>query len=594
MSGRFARAMPFGANLLGFEETQFRLWAPAAAGVQVEVEGLPPAAMHPAEEQGWFERTLPCGAGARYRFRLANGLLVPDPAARAQATDVQGPSQVVDPRAYLWQHATWAGRPWTETVLYELHAGACGGFSGVQALLPDLAALGVTAVELMPVNDFPGARNWGYDGVLPFAPDSSYGSPDDLKALVDAAHGLGLTMFLDVVYNHFGPDGNYLAAYAPAFFRDDIATPWGAAIDFRRPAVRRFFTENALYWLQEYRFDGLRFDAVHAISESDWLDEMAAEVRRTVEPGRHVHLVLEHDGNVADHLRRDFDAQWNDDAHHVFHTLLTGQRDGYYADYATEPAARLARALEQGFVYQGEASTYRRGKRRGTPSADLAPTSFVLFLQNHDQVGNRPLGDRLTGLADPQALEAAIALHLLAPQIPLIFMGEESASETPFLFFTDHRGDLAEAVREGRRREFADFTGFAPGQGIEQIPDPNEPATFERSRPQPHPTRGAQRSALYRQLLDLRARVLMPRLNGARAIAAVPVGPAAVVARWRLGDGSLLALAANLGRDDATCPAGLTKIDGDLQFESRAGAAARLASGKLAAASTVALLERPP
>lgn len=590
MTSRFARTLPFGATLTASGETLFRLWAPAAAGVQVEVDGLPAAAMRPAKEQGWFECALPCGAGTRYRFRLANGLLVPDPAARAQAADVHEASLVVDPRAYPWQHPTWKGRPWTDTVLYELHAGTCGGFKGVQGLLPDLAALGITAVELMPVNDFPGTRNWGYDGVLPFAPDRSYGTPDDLKALVDAAHGHGLMIFLDVVYNHFGPDGNYLAAYAPAFFRDDIATPWGAAIDFRRPEVRRFFTENALYWLQEYRFDGLRFDAVHAISESDWLDEMAAEVRRTVEPGRHVHLVLEHDGNVADHLRLDFDAQWNDDAHHVLHTLLTGQRDGYYADYATDAAARLARALEQGFVYQGEASTYRGGERRGTPSADLAPTCFVLFLQNHDQIGNRPLGDRLTTLADPQALEASIALQLLAPQIPLIFMGEESASETPFLFFTDHHGDLADAVRDGRRREFAGFSGFAPGQGIESIPDPNEAATFERSRPQPQPARGRARAALYRVLLDLRARQLMPRLKGARAAGATSVGPAAVVARWRLGDGSGLTLAANLGREDVACAAATA----DLLFESRAGAADRLARGTLAAFSTVALLEPPP
>ena len=284
------------------------------------------------------------GPGARYRYRLADGLAVPDPASRAQGRDVHDPSLVVDPRAYRWRHPDWRGRKWPETVLYELHAGSLGGFAGVAARLPDLAGLGITAVELMPVNDFPGQRNWGYDGVLPFAPDAAYGAPDELKALVDAAHGLGLMIFLDVVYNHFGPDGNYLAAYAPGFFRTDIATPWGAAIDFRRPEVRRFFIENALYWLMEYRFDGLRFDAVHAIAAPDWLDEMAAEVRATVEPGRHVHLVLEHDGNVADHLRQGFDAQWNDDAHHVLHVLLTGEADGYYADYA-ERAGRAPGAL---------------------------------------------------------------------------------------------------------------------------------------------------------------------------------------------------------------------------------------------------------
>ena len=587
MNGRYGHALPFGATLLSPSLTRFRLWAPAAKDVHVEIEGMTPASMT-ATGGGWFEATVPCGAGAKYRFRLGNGLAVPDPAARAQAEDVHGPSLVVDPRAYTWEHRAWKGRPWEETVLYELHAGAFGGFAGVRTRLPELARLGVTAIELMPVNDFPGTRNWGYDGVLPFAPDRSYGSPDDLKALVDAAHGMGLMMFLDVVYNHFGPDGNYLAAYAPGFFRDDIATPWGAAIDFRRPEVRRFFTENALYWLQEYRFDGLRFDAVHAISESDWLDEMAATVRRTVEPGRQVHLVLEHDGNVADHLRRDFDGQWNDDAHHVLHVLLSGESDGYYADYADRPAARLARALEQGFVYQGDVSAYRKGARRGTPSADLAPTSFVFFLQNHDQIGNRPFGERLTTLADRHALEAAIALQLLAPQIPLIFMGEETASESPFLFFTDHQPELADAVREGRRREFAGFQGFGANKGTE-LPDPNSLPTFDKSCPRPHPKYGKARLDLYRRLLDLRSSKLVPRLRGARALAAVANGPASVVARWRLSDGVVLVIASNLGRDDAPCE----HLEGEILFESRGDAAAGIRGGTLMAGSTVALLERP-
>lgn len=588
MNGHYVHALPFGATLLSPGLTRFRLWAPAAKDVRVEVETMAPAAMTVAGE-GWFEATVPCGAGAKYRFRLGNGLAVPDPAARAQAEDVHGPSLVVDPSTYTWKSRTWKGRPWEETILYELHAGAFGGFAGVQAYLPELVRLGVTAIELMPVNDFPGARNWGYDGVLPFAPDRSYGSPDDLKALVDAAHGMGLMMFLDVVYNHFGPDGNYLAAYAPGFFRDDIATPWGAAIDFRRPEVRRFFTENALYWLQEYRFDGLRFDAVHAISESDWLDEMAAMVRRTVEPGRRVHLVLEHDGNVADHLRRDFDGQWNDDAHHVLHVLLTGEGDGYYADYADRPAARLARALEQGFVYQGDVSVYRKGRRRGTPSADLAPTSFVLFLQNHDQIGNRPFGDRLTVLADHHALDAAIALQLLSPQIPLIFMGEETASESPFLFFTDHQPELADAVREGRRREFAAFHGFGAGKEAE-LPDPNSVSTFDRSCPLPQPKYGEARLALYRRLLGLRSSKLVPRLKGTRALAAVVAGPASVIARWRLGDGAMLMIATNLGRDDVACE----RLQGDLLFESRNDAAESVRRGMLMAGSTVVLLEPPP
>ena len=585
MRNRFAHDLPFGASLLPSGAARFRFWAPAQKNVSVEVDGAAPVPMK-RDGSGWFEAEVPCVAGVAYRYRLDNGVRVPDPASRGQADDVHGPSQVVDPRSYDWRHPEWRGRPWHETVLYELHPGAFGGFAGVQAALPMLAEFGVTAVELMPINDFPGRCNWGYDGVLPFAPDRSYGTPDELKALIDAAHGLGLMMFLDVVYNHFGPDGNYLSAYAPAFFRDDLATPWGAAIDFRRPEVRRYFTENALYWLHEYRFDGLRFDAVHAISEADWLDEMAAEVRRSVEPGRHVHLVLEHDGNVADHLRRDFDAQWNDDAHHVLHAMLTGEKDGYYADYADRPAERLARALSEGFVYQGDPSAYRNGEPRGTPSTDLPPTSFVLFLQNHDQIGNRPFGDRLASHVDADLLEAAIALQLLCPHVPMIFMGEEEASTSPFLYFTDHTGDLANAVREGRRREFAGFTGFAPGEGASSVPDPNEPATFERSRLVPDARHGAARKRLYRELLGLRRDALTPRLGGAKSLGASAVEPSSVVARWRLGDGATLVIACNLGREHATIEA----VEGDLLYESRSGAADAARSGRIAGATTVALL----
>ncbi len=429
---------------------------------------------------------------------------------------MHGPSVVVDPHAYRWRHPEWQGRPWEETVLYELHPGLLGGFNGIEAKLPELKSLDITAIELMPIAEFPGARNWGYDGVLPFAPERGYGTPDELKHLIDAAHAEGMMVFLDVVYNHFGPDGNYLGLYAPQFFRDDIPTPWGPSIDFRRPEVRRFFTENALYWLMEYRFDGLRFDAVHAIPDAGWLDEMAAEIRATVEPGRHVHLVLEHDGNVAEHLRRDFDAQWNDDIHHVLHHLLTGEASGYYEDYATDPAEKLARALSQGFIYQGEPSPYRDGERRGTPSGDLPPSAFVSFLQNHDQIGNRPFGERLTALADPEALEAAIALQLLSPHIPLIFMGEEDASDAPFFYFTDHHGELAETVREGRRREFAKFPGFSDPARREEIPDPNAPETFARSLPEPDARHGQSRRALYRRLLDIRRREIVPRLSTAQ------------------------------------------------------------------------------
>jgi maltooligosyltrehalose trehalohydrolase len=566
--------MTFGATYLGNNRTRFRLWAPGQKKVGLEI-GDRSTAMT-AQAGGWFEAEAAAAPGTSYLYRLESGQAVPDPASRAQTDgDVHGPSLVVDPNGYRWRHPEWKGRPWHETVLYELHPGTYGGFAGVQADLDRLADLGITAIELMPINDFFGTRNWGYDGVLPFAPDRSYGTPDDLKALVDAAHERGLMMFLDVVYNHFGPEGNYLGLYAPTFFRNDIKTPWGAAIDFRQKPVRRFFIENALYWLTEYRFDGLRLDAVHAIADQTWLDEMAAEVRRTVGKERLVHLVLEHDGNEAAHLHNGYDAQWNDDAHHVLHVMLTGESDGYYSDYAQAPAARLARALAEGFVYQGDPSAYRKGEKRGTPSADLPPTAFVLFLQNHDQIGNRPFGDRLTALADPEALKAAIAMQLLSPNIPLIFMGEERMSRTPFQFFTDYTGDLADAVREGRRREFASFTRF----GGKDIPDPNACATFERSR-----VAATGDDSLHRTLLKLRHDAIVPRLAGAKTLDSLVLGPAAVLVRWRMGDGATLAMAANLG----PAPTAITQPGGTLLFATSGEA---VAGGRLAGHSTAVFLE---
>lgn len=577
--------LPFGANLIGPARTRFRIWAPAQHSLSVAIAGRPPLPMT-RNGDGWFEADADCGAGTRYRYILQDGTKVPDPAARAQADDVHGDSIVVDPAAYRWRQTGWHGRPWRDTVIYELHVGLLGGFASVARELRRLAELGFTAIELMPIAEFPGARNWGYDGVLPFAPESSYGSPDELKALIDAAHAHGLMIFLDVVYNHFGPDGNYLHLYAPQMFRDDIATPWGPAIDFRRHEVRRFFIENALYWLIEYRFDGLRFDAVHAIADPDWLDEMAAELRRAIEPERHVHLVLENDDNAASHLAGDFDAQWNDDGHHVLHVLLTGEKEGYYADYADAPAARFARCLKEGFSYQGEPSVYRDGKRRGTASAQLPPTAFVLFLQNHDQIGNRAFGERLTALTRPQALEAAIALQLLCPQMPLVFMGEDQASLSPFLFFTDHNPEIAQAVRNGRRREFARFAHFSDPRHLEQIPDPNACETFERSVAVPHPADAEKRRRLYRHLLALRRDEIVPRLDGARALDADAVGATAVLARWRMGDGAILIIGSNFGAE----PAAISLQTQRLLFSSSESAGRAVRDGRLEPYSTVALL----
>jgi malto-oligosyltrehalose trehalohydrolase len=312
---------------------------------------------------------------------------------------------------------------------------------------------------------------------------------------------------------------------------------------------------------------------------------MAAAVRATVEQDRHVHLVLEHDGNVAGHLRRDFDAQWNDDAHHVLHVMLTGENEGYYRDYSDRPAERLARALREGFVYQGEPSAHRDGAPRGTPSADLPPTAFVLFLQNHDQIGNRAFGDRLTALVEPQVLEAAIALQLLCPQIPLIFMGEEVASRTPFQFFTDHHGELADAVREGRRREFAGFAAFSDPARREHIPDPNAAETFQRSRPSPDSQRRSERRELYRRLLATRREHIVPRLKGARSIGSEAIGPAAVSAQWRLSD-AVLTLATNLAPEPCTAD----RASGRLIFETAGGADA-FKAGQLSPFTTLAFLE---
>ena len=371
-------------------------------------------------------------------------------------------------------------------------------------------------------------------------------------------------------------------------FRDDLNTPWGPAIDFRQKEVRRFFTENALYWLIEYRFDGLRFDAVHAITEADWLDEMAAEVRSRV-AGHQIHLVLENDDNAAEHLARDFDAQWNDDGHHVLHVLLTDEHEGYYDDYTEKPAARLARCLKEGFVYQGERSIHRGGKLRGTSSAQLPPTAFVLFLQNHDQIGNRAFGERLTTLAKPAALEAAIALQLLCPQIPLLFMGEEIGSETPFLFFTDHNEELAKAVRKGRRREFAKFPQFSNPQLLSEISDPNALATFQQSRPDFARPGKNQREDLYQRLLAIRRDTIVPRLPGTRAIDASAIGAAAVMVRWRMGDGSLLFLATNLGPEAVA----MRRPNEQFLYASSEDAKRAATKGHIPPYSTIAILSVP-
>ncbi|MDT8905749.1 malto-oligosyltrehalose trehalohydrolase [Pseudomonas prosekii] len=546
MPTRTPETWTHGAIMLDTEHTRFALWAPDAFYVSVELDTGESIPLLP-QANGWFMIQTRCPAGTRYRFNIDGELEVPDPASRAQAGDIDRHSVVVDPHAYQWRHTGWSGRPWYEAVIYELHVGALGGFEGVEQQLARLAGLGVTAIELMPLAQFPGDRNWGYDGVLPYAPQASYGTPEQLKHLIDSAHGHGLAVILDVVYNHFGPDGNYLHRYAKGFFREDRHTPWGAAIDFRRREVRDFFIDNAFMWVLEYRFDGLRLDAVHAIEDPDFLQELAARVRQQVDPTRHVWLTVENEHNQASLLEQGYDAQWNDDGHNALHVLLTGETDAYYADYAEQTTEKLARCLSQGFVFQGHIN--RHGEPRGEPSGHLPANAFVLFLQNHDQIGNRALGERLHQLANPQALQAATVLLLLSPMIPLLFMGDEVKAQQPFLFFTSHHGELAELVREGRRNEFKAFSAFADPEKRKRIPDPNAIETFEASRPALETLEPEQlaNETFYRQLLKIRREEIVPRLPAIQALGADVLGHAAISARWRLEDGSVLRIDLNLG-----------------------------------------------
>ncbi|MGI8724584.1 MAG: malto-oligosyltrehalose trehalohydrolase [Methyloceanibacter sp.] len=589
MTGGFAHRLPFGAEILE-DGVRFRLRAPAQKSVGLVVGDTGAILPMPDAGGGWFELTTNAvKPGAGYGFALADGTVVPDPAARAQIGDVHGLSRLVDPRAYDWQAHTWKGRPWTEAVIYELHTGTfsqSGDFEGVAADLDRLVDIGVTAIEIMPVAQFSGNRGWGYDGVLLFAPHVAYGGPEGLKRLVDTAHAKGLMVLLDVVYNHFGPDGNYLHLYAPDFFHPERHTPWGSAIAFERKPVRDFFLHNVLYWLEEYRFDGLRFDAVDQIedqTEEPILAEMAREVRARF-PDRRIHLTCEDDHNSTRLLEFDkrnrpllFTAEWNDDWHHAMHALLTGEDEGYYQDFADAPVERIANMLARGFSYQGEASPYRDGTERGEPSGHLPPTAFINFVQNHDQIGNRAVGDRITTLSPPEAVEAALALLLLSPQIPLLYMGEEYGETRPFFFFTDFHGELADAVRKGRRAEFRKVKTFTEAFERNLIPDPNSLETFTRSRLAPDGA-AAKRAGLIKALLTARRAHIVPELAhiGGYAGSVEALDGSAFTVRWRTAAGSLV-VSANLGSEDATLPAG----GGTLIAEHPHGAARALETGSL-------------
>lgn len=540
---------------------RFRLWAPGARAVSLKTYDPPRILPMFPTGRGWYEVEADgAGAGTLYRFVLNDGSEVPDPASRFQPEGVDGPSEVVDPRAYHWRDAGWRGRPWVETIFYELHVGTftkAGTYQAAMERLGDLVDLGITAIQLMPIAEFPGRWNWGYDGAMLFAPHARYGRPEELKAFIDAAHQLGLTVFLDVVYNHFGPKGNYLSVYAP-LMTDKHATPWGPAVNFDDEGshmIRDMVLANARYWLNEYRFDGLRFDAVHEIMDNGprhMLQDLAEQLRGATD-GRHIHLVAENSLNQAGWLKRRADgtptlytAQWSDDIHHAMHAALTGERHWYYADFAGR-LDLLGRSLAEGMAWQGEFLEHEQ-RHKGEPSAHLPPTAFVSFAQNHDQTGNRPFGERLSHLVPREAARAAAAIVLLSPQIPLVFMGEEWATSAPFAFFSDVGDDLAEAIRESRRAELKDFVAAAEGS---DIPDPMAESTFNLCKlrwDEREKEEHAEFLRLYRRLVRLRKEQIIPRLHdiGGNAGTWRRMGEGAIEVKWTLGDGSPLTLIANL------------------------------------------------
>ena len=504
-----------GATYLGEGRCRFLVWAPNAEGVEVRLVS-PREVLWPLTkgDRGYFSGEVEgVEPGCLYVYRLNGAYDFPDPASRSQPRGVHGPSQVADPR-FSWEDGCWCGIPLRDYVIYELHVGTFtpeGTLAVIIPYLDELRELGITAVELMPVAQFPGSRNWGYDGVYPFAVHHSYGGPEGLKRLVNACHQRGLAVILDVVYNHLGPEGNYLANYGP-YFTQRYRTPWGPAVNFDGPGsdeVRRFFIHNALFWISEYHIDALRLDALHAIvdlSPQPFLAELADTVHRARERlNRQVFLMAESDLNDVRLLRspevggHGLDAHWNDDFHHALHALLTGEQTGYYLDFGR--LEQLAKAWREGFIYSGEYSPYRR-QRHGSSSREVAAQRWVVFAQNHDQVGNRLGGERLGRLVSLEALKLAAGTVLLSPFIPLVFMGEEYGDPAPFLYFVSHSDpDLIEAVHRGRQEEFAAFQW--PGEP----PDPQAEETFLQARLDHKLHREGEHKVLlefYRELLSVR------------------------------------------------------------------------------------------
>jgi maltooligosyltrehalose trehalohydrolase len=561
--------MPFGAEFGSGGDARFRLWAPACERVGLEIEGQNSPLPLTALGEGWHEVTTSIAkSGARYRFVLSDGTRVPDPASRYQPDDVHGASELIDSRAWKWNDAEWRGRRWEEAVIYELHVGAFtpeGTFAAAVSKLDHLASLGVTAIEIMPVGDFPGNRNWGYDGVLPYAAQNSYGGPRGLQRLVDACHGHGLAVYLDVVYNHFGPESNYLGEFGP-YFSDRYKTPWGEAVNYDRSgcdAVRDFVLDNVRMWLEEFHFDGLRLDAVdmifdlgarHILRAIKEVAEAAGERR-----GWPAVVTAESDLNdprllyPAERGGHALDAQWMDDYHHAAHAFFSGERHGYYGDFGE--ALQLGKILEQPFLYAGEYSRFR-DRKHGARAEGLAGDRFIVFLQNHDQVGNRASGDRLnTLMKSPAKQRLAASYLLLSPYLPLLFMGEEYGEENPFPFFCSFRGEeLVRAVRDGRRRDYSHHDQQS------EVPDPGAEATFASARLSwswPEGTARAGLRCLYRDLLTARREWPALRDFVNRSARLVTDGDGGMVLELIRGTDSSNAIIAffNLAERDYTLPA---------------------------------------
>jgi maltooligosyltrehalose trehalohydrolase len=562
------RRLPIGAEPQSGGGVHFRVWAPRCSEVAVEIEGLEPAALQ-SEPDGYFSLwSVPARAGMRYRFRLDRGeAALPDPASRFQPEGPHGPSEIVDPGAFAWTDHTWRGVAREQLIIYETHIGAFtpeGSWGAASRELPALAELGITCLEIMPVAEFAGRFGWGYDGVDLFAPSRLYGQPVDFRHFVDRAHALGIAVILDVVYNHFGPDGNYLKFFSPAYFTDRHDNDWGEAINFdgadSGPA-REFFVANAGYWIDEYHLDGLRLDATQAIFDRSDDHIIAAIVRqvRTAGRGRITFVVAENEPQHAKLARPverggyGLDALWNDDFHHSAMVALTGHHEAYYSDYRGRPGEFVA-AAKHGFLYQGQRYQWQQ-KARGTPALDLPAECFVVFLQNHDQVANSGTGERCHALTSPGRLRAMTAYLLLMPGIPMLFQGQEFGASSPFFYFADHEIGLSHDVREGRHLSLAQFPSLATSEMRAELADPGDIDTFRRSvLDLSERQRHASIYAVHRDLLELRR---MDPVLGQRPcrIDGAALTEEAWMLRFFSPNGADRLLIVNLGRDLLLGPA---------------------------------------